>query len=100
MDLNLTGKAAVVTGGSLGIGRAIAAELAAEHADVLIVARNAERLEAAAQEISKSSGRRVVACAGDMTQPGDVEKAMDTARRTFGRIDILEIGRASCRERV
>jgi NAD(P)-dependent dehydrogenase (short-subunit alcohol dehydrogenase family) len=89
MDLNLTGKVAVVTGGSLGIGRAIAAELAAEHADVLIVARHAERLEAAAQEISQQSGRRVIACAGDMTQPDDVEKVMAAARQTFGRIDIL-----------
>ena len=89
MDLNLTGKAAVVTGGSPGIGRAIAAELAAEHADVLIVARNAERLEATAQEISKQCGRRVVACAGDMTQPDDVGKVMAAARQAFGRIDIL-----------
>jgi NAD(P)-dependent dehydrogenase (short-subunit alcohol dehydrogenase family) len=56
---------------------------------VLIVARDAERLAAAAQEISKQTGRRVVACAGDLTQPGDVEKAMDAARQAFGRIDIL-----------
>jgi 3-oxoacyl-[acyl-carrier protein] reductase len=89
MDLNLTGKAAVVTGGSIGIGRAIAAELAAEGVDVVIVARNAERLESAAQEISKESGRRVIACAGDMTQLDDVKKAMDAARQAFGRIDIL-----------
>lgn len=89
MDLNLTGKAAVVTGGSIGIGRAIAAELAAEGADVVIVARNAERLEAAAREISKESGRRVIACAGDMTQIADVAKTMDAARKAFGRIDIL-----------
>jgi 3-oxoacyl-[acyl-carrier protein] reductase len=89
MDLNLMGKAAVVTGGSIGIGRAIAAELAAEGADVLIVARNAERLEVAANEISKESGRRVIACAGDMTQLADVTKVMDAARQAFGRIDIL-----------
>lgn len=89
MDLNLTGKAAVVTGGSIGIGRAIASELAVEGADVVIVARNEERLEAAAKDISKESGRRIVACAGDMTQPADVAKTMDTARQAFGRIDIL-----------
>lgn len=89
MDLNLSGKAAVVTGGSIGIGRAIAAELAREGADVVIVARNAERLEAAAQDISKESGRRVVACAGDMTQVADVTRAMNAARDAFGRIDIL-----------
>jgi 3-oxoacyl-[acyl-carrier protein] reductase len=89
MDLNLTDKVAVVTGGSLGIGRAIASELAAEGASVLIVARNAERLEAAAQEISQASGRQVVAHAGDMTDPGAVKAAMDAARKAFGRIDIL-----------
>lgn len=89
MDLNLTGKVAVVTGGSIGIGRAIAAELASENADVMIVARNADRLQAAAREISEASGRRVIAFAGDMTQLGDVEKAMEAARQAFGRIDIL-----------
>lgn len=89
MDLNLAGKAAVVTGGSIGIGRAIAAELAAEGVDVVIVARNAERLDATANEIAKKSGRRVIACAGDMTSPGDIARAMDIARKAFGRIDIL-----------
>lgn len=89
MDLDLTGKAAVVTGGSIGIGRAIAAELAAEGVDVVIVARNAERLGNAAQEIAKDAGRRVIACAGDMTRIDDVKKAMDAARQAFGRIDIL-----------
>lgn len=89
MDLNLAGKVAVVTGGSLGIGRAIAAELAAENADVVIVARDPDRVEAVAKLISEASGSRVIAFAGDMTRPGDIEKAMDLARRAFGRIDIL-----------
>ena len=89
MDLNLRGKVAVVTGGSLGIGRAIAAELAAEHADVLIVARDAERLDVVAKEISAQGRGRVIGCAGDMTQPVDIDRVMDAARKTFGRIDIL-----------
>jgi NAD(P)-dependent dehydrogenase (short-subunit alcohol dehydrogenase family) len=89
MDLNLGGKAAVVTGGSLGIGRAIAAELAREHADVMIVARNAERLASAAQDISAQGRGRVAYCVGDMTVPGDIEKALGVARESFGRIDIL-----------
>jgi 3-oxoacyl-[acyl-carrier protein] reductase len=88
MDLNLKGRAAVVTGGSMGIGRAIAAELAAEGAGVMIVARNAERLDAAAREMTES-GRRVLACAGDMTQPDDVARVMQAARDAFGHIDIL-----------
>jgi len=89
MDLKLAGKVAVVTGGSLGIGRAIAAELAAENANVVIVARDADRLAAAAQDIGQKTGGRVLACAGDMTQPAAIAKAMATARNTFGRIDIL-----------
>lgn len=89
MDLNLTGKVAVVTGGSLGIGRAIAAELAAEGTNVLIVARNPERVEAVAAELSRESKGRVLACAGDMTQPDDIARAMEAARQAFGRIDIL-----------
>jgi 3-oxoacyl-[acyl-carrier protein] reductase len=89
MDLNLSGKVAVVTGGSLGIGRAIAAELAAEGADVAIVARDAERLEATAQDLSRQSNRRVIACAGDMTQPDDIARVMAATREAFGHIDIL-----------
>jgi 3-oxoacyl-[acyl-carrier protein] reductase len=89
MDLHLGDKVAVVTGGSMGIGRAIAAELAREQAHVVIVARDAERLKAAAQEMSRESGRRVIAAAGDMTRPDDIARAMDAARDAFGRVDIL-----------
>ncbi|QCK88205.1 SDR family oxidoreductase [Phreatobacter aquaticus] len=89
MDLKLTGKVAVVTGGSLGIGRAIAAELAAEGVDVVIAARDAARLEAVAAEISAETGRRVVAAAGDMTNPADIARVMEAARQAFGPIDIL-----------
>ncbi len=89
MDLNLGGKVAVITGGSIGIGHAIAVELAREQANVVIVARDAERLAAAAKDMSRDTGRRVIACAGDMTKPDDIARAMDTAREAFGRIDIL-----------
>ena len=89
MDLNLSRKVAIVTGGSLGIGRAIAEELADEHADVVIVARDAARLATAATEISERTGRRVLACPGDMTQPADIEAAVAAAHQAFGRVDIL-----------
>ncbi|HEU5190386.1 MAG TPA: SDR family NAD(P)-dependent oxidoreductase, partial [Methylomirabilota bacterium] len=59
MDLGLTGKKAIVTGGSLGIGKAIARELAREGADVAVVSRTKDVLEAAASEIAKETGRRV-----------------------------------------
>jgi len=99
MDLNLGGKVAVVTGGSIGIGRAIAAELAREQAHVVIVARDAERLSASAQEMSRDTGRRAIACAGDMTKPDDIARAMTTAREAFGRIDILVNNAALRREK-
>jgi 3-oxoacyl-[acyl-carrier protein] reductase len=89
MNLELDGMGAVVTGGSLGIGRAIAAELAAEGATVLIVARDASRTERAADEISRQTGGRVLACAGDMTVPSQIEEVLATARHRLGRIDIL-----------
>ncbi|VCU71444.1 3-oxoacyl-[acyl-carrier-protein] reductase FabG [Pigmentiphaga humi] len=89
MDLSLNGKVAVVTGGSLGIGRAVAAELAAEGAHVMIVARDARRTEAAAQELVGQTGGRVLACAGDMMDPASIDRVMDAARDALGPIDIL-----------
>ncbi|MFZ2737900.1 MAG: SDR family NAD(P)-dependent oxidoreductase [Burkholderiaceae bacterium] len=89
MNLNLREKVAVVTGGSLGIGRAIASELAIEGVKVLIVARDSERTELAAHELSIESGTTVLASAADMTKPLDIERVMNAARSAFGRIDIL-----------
>jgi 3-oxoacyl-[acyl-carrier protein] reductase len=89
VDLKLTGRKAIVTGGSMGIGRAIAAELAAEGVDVAIVARNEERLVAAAQEIANASGREVIACPGDLGTPEGVESAIAAAQEALGHIDIL-----------
>ena len=56
MDLGLTGKVAIITGGSDGIGKAAAQRMAAEGARAVIVARRPEVLEAAAQDIRKASG--------------------------------------------
>ena len=60
MDLQLAGKRAIVTGGSRGIGKAIARALAAEGVDVALVARSPEPLEAAAAEIAEASGQHIV----------------------------------------
>ena len=89
MDLQLTDKVAFVTGASKGIGRAVAAQLASEGADVVITARNAEPLEATAAQIARESGRRVVAMAGDMSRTDDVDRCVAAALQQFGRIDIL-----------
>lgn len=89
MDLQLTGKVAFVTGASKGIGREVAGHLAGEGADVVITARTAEPLEAAAKEIAARTGRTVVPMAGDMAQAGDVGRCVDATLARFGRIDIL-----------
>ena len=89
MNLDLGGKTALVTGASLGIGRAIALELAQEGVNVVVNARDAGRLAAASDAIAKASGARVVAAAGDMGVAGDVARVVECVRREFGRIDIL-----------
>jgi short-subunit dehydrogenase len=60
MDLELQGKRAIVTGGSRGIGKAIARQLAKEGVDVVIAARGKEQLHATAKELSAETGRRII----------------------------------------
>jgi len=85
---SLHGRAAVVTGGSRGLGRAIAIELAASGADVAICARGAEDLEAAAEEL-RSTGRRVHAQVADVTDPDQVTGFIAASAEALGGIDIL-----------
>lgn len=94
MDLNLKGKVAVVTGGSLGIGRAVAAALASEGVRVAIVARTLETLERAAREIGEETRSEVLAIPADVRRTEDVNAAMDKVASRFGRIDILVNGAA------
>ena len=89
MDLGLRGRTALVTGASLGIGRAIAAELAAEGVSVAMVARDAQRLRAAAQAIAGETGARTVPLAADLTDPAQLEHAMREAQDALGHVDIL-----------
>jgi NAD(P)-dependent dehydrogenase (short-subunit alcohol dehydrogenase family) len=90
MDLELKGKRALVTGGSRGIGKAVALVLAREGADVAILARDPERLAAAAKELSAASGRKVAAVVADTTDDAQVERAVAEAMRALGGgIDIL-----------
>ncbi|WP_280422293.1 SDR family NAD(P)-dependent oxidoreductase [Nocardia carnea] len=89
MDLELDGKRAIVTGGSKGIGLAVARGLAAEGVDVVLAARSAEPLEAAARAVAGESGRRVLAVA---TDTGDDEQVRELVQRTvtkLGGVDIL-----------
>jgi NAD(P)-dependent dehydrogenase (short-subunit alcohol dehydrogenase family) len=89
VDLELAGKTAVVTGGSRGIGKAIARELAHEGVDVAIVARGSEALEASAAELAAETGRRVIPLVADTTDDGAVRSMVDEAVSTLGGIDIL-----------
>ena len=89
MDLQLSGKVALVTGASKGIGRAVAEELAREGADVVITARTEQPLQDTAREISAMTNREVVAMAGDMSKSDDVERCVKATLNKFGRIDIL-----------
>ncbi len=65
MDLELKGKTAIVTGGSRGIGKAIARELAREGVDVAIVARSADALNQTATELAEATGQRIVPIVAD-----------------------------------
>lgn len=90
MDLELSGKRALVTGGSRGIGKAIALVLAQEGADVALLARQPERLAAAANELSAATGRRVVGVIADTTRDDEVRMAVaDAVTLLGGGIDIL-----------
>jgi 3-oxoacyl-[acyl-carrier protein] reductase len=88
MDFHLRGKAALVTGGSRGIGRAIALALAQEGVDVAICARGPEALETTADEIRKA-GVRALAVKADMAVAADCQRAVDAAAEGFGGLDIL-----------
>jgi len=89
MDLLLAGKRAIVTGGSRGIGRQVARQLAIEGAEVAIAARDEARLEAAANEIGSDSGRRVVAVTVDTRISASVNDMVARVVAELGGVDIL-----------
>jgi 3-oxoacyl-[acyl-carrier protein] reductase len=89
MDLQLKGKTALVTGGSEGIGKGIAIALAKEGVDVAICARRKEPLEATANEIAKSTGRKIVAITADLTKDADARNFVEKGHAALGRIDIM-----------
>lgn len=89
MDLHLNAKRALVTGGSKGIGRAIARQLALEGADVVIAARNATDLDVAVRELTAETGRRIVGLAVDTQDDGSVRALVAGTVAALGGLDIL-----------
>ncbi|MGH2363072.1 MAG: SDR family NAD(P)-dependent oxidoreductase, partial [Chloroflexota bacterium] len=89
MDLGLGGKVAIVTGGSRGIGKAIALELASEGADVALVSRTLAPLQSTAAELATATGRAVVAFAADTGSDVAVQVMVAAVMQRFGRIDVL-----------
>lgn len=89
MDLELGGKVAVVGGASKGLGRACAQVLAHEGATVAICSRSATDLDKAAQEIRDTTGREVLAFAGDLDRPETIRGLIATTVERFGRLDVL-----------
>src|SRR5580658_5866911 len=85
----MTGKTALVTGASEGIGKAITQALAREGVDVAICARRKEPLEAVAAEIARATNRKIVAIPADLTDPADAENFVKQGHAALGRIDIL-----------
>ena len=89
MNLELAGKTAIVTGGSRGIGKAVARELAAEGVDVAVVARSAEALQQSAAELAESTGRRIVPIVADTGSDESVKAMVEQAASSLGHVDIL-----------
>ena len=89
MNISLSGRTAIVTGGSKGIGLAVATRFAASGADVAIVARGEDALKEAAAAIKKSTQTRVIGVQADVSKAAEVQRAYDEVMRTFNKVDII-----------
>jgi NAD(P)-dependent dehydrogenase (short-subunit alcohol dehydrogenase family) len=87
--MELAGKAALITGGTLGIGAAIVVDLARQGADVAVVARNLGQPAADLKQAIEALGRRILLFTGDMSQAVDCAAAVEKTVAHFGRLDVL-----------
>lgn len=88
-QFNLHGKTAIITGGSKGLGLAMAAGLASAGADVLLVNRNSAEGTAAANELREMYGTKALSFAADITVKAQADAMVQLALDTFGKVDIL-----------
>lgn len=89
MDLGLKDKVALIVASSQGLGRAVAEELAAEGASLVLCARQPQALAEVAAAIAGNTGAHVLAVPADVTVVDDIKRVVDAANERFGRIDIL-----------
>jgi NAD(P)-dependent dehydrogenase (short-subunit alcohol dehydrogenase family) len=86
---NLTGRTALITGGSKGLGLAMAAGLASAGANVMLVSRNGSEAQAAAQDIARDYAVKAFSHAADVTVSAEVDSMLAAAQRDLGKVDIL-----------
>ena len=86
---DMTGQTAIVTGGSKGLGKAIAEGLASAGANIALVSRNQSEAEAAANEIAETYNTQTLGLQVDVTQQPAIEAMVTKVAETFGRIDAL-----------
>jgi NAD(P)-dependent dehydrogenase (short-subunit alcohol dehydrogenase family) len=89
MEISLDGRSAIITGGSKGLGLAMAKRFAASGAEVAILARRHDVLEEARKEIAATAKSKVVAIACDVSKPDQLEFAYGQARAALGKVDIV-----------
>ena len=89
MEIRLSGRAAIVTGGSKGIGLAVATRFAASGADVAIVARTEESLKEAVSAIQRTTRTSVIGVQADVSKAAGIQRAYDEAMKAFGKVDIV-----------
>ncbi|MFP6751595.1 MAG: 3-oxoacyl-ACP reductase family protein [Pirellulaceae bacterium] len=88
-QFDLSGRSAIITGGSKGLGKAMAAGLASAGANVLVSSRHGDEAAAAAEEIASDHGQQAISIEADVTSPEQVEAMVQATLDAFGKIDIL-----------
>jgi len=88
-QFDLSGRSAIITGGSKGLGKAMAAGLASAGANVLVSSRHGDEAAAAAEQIAADHGQQAISIEADVTSPEQVEAMVQASLDAFGKVDIL-----------